>query len=184
GDQKYYLRKYRGFPAWGADVFLILNVLVMTSCSVLAIARRYTEYAVGGLFAVVVSQSLGYGLLFDSSFIFRTLSVCGGLLMLLADSMLSSRRSARNTLFAGLPSISETDRTTYIQLFGRILLVFLFLGFIFGGELSVARLVVAIVSFAGCVMVVIGFKAKWSAWMLITFLSISNVVLNNWWTLH
>ncbi|KAI9364376.1 SURF4 family-domain-containing protein [Zopfochytrium polystomum] len=182
-DQKYYLRKYRGFPTWGADIFLILNVLTMVSCSVLAISKRYTEYAVGGLFVVVVSQSFGYGLIFDSSFLFRTLSVCGGLLMLLADGMLTNRRS-KNLLFAGLPTLSETDRTVYIQLFGRILLVFLFLSFIFAGELTLVRLIVAIISFAGCVMVVIGFKAKWSAWMLITFLSISNVVLNNWWSLH
>ncbi|KAJ3415480.1 hypothetical protein HDV05_004922 [Chytridiales sp. JEL 0842] len=180
-DQKYYLRKYRGFPWITSDLFLMLNVLTMITCSCMAIAKKYTEYAVAGLFAVVLSQSLGYGLLFDSSFLFRTLSVCGGLLMLLADAMNSSKR---RTIFAGLPTLSETDRTTYIQLFGRILLVFLFMSFIFAGELSMIRLVVALISFVGCIMVVIGFKAKWSAWMLITFLSISNVVLNNWWTLH
>ncbi|KAJ3321713.1 hypothetical protein HDU76_014036 [Blyttiomyces sp. JEL0837] len=180
-DQKYYLRRYRGFPVVTADIFLIMNVLAMVSCSVLAIMKKYTEYAVAGLFAVVVSQSLGYGLIFDSSFLFRTLSVCGGLLMLLADGLMSSKR---RTIFAGLPSISETDRTTYIQLFGRILLVFLFMSFIFAGEITLVRLIVALISFVGCVMVVIGFKAKWSALMLITFLSISNVVLNNWWSLH
>ncbi|KAJ3214233.1 hypothetical protein HDU67_001940 [Dinochytrium kinnereticum] len=180
GDQKYYLKKYRGFAAWGADIFLCLNVLIMTAGSILAILKRYTEYAVIGLFLVVVSQSIGYGLVFDPSFLMRTLSVCGGLLMLLADAWSSKKR----TIFAGLPSINETDRSTYLQLFGRILLVFLFMSFIFAGEITLARIVVALIAFVGCIMVVIGFKAKWSAWLLITFLSISNVVLNNWWSLH
>lgn len=98
----------------------------MSIGSGLAIAKRYTEYAVGALFGVVVSQTFGYGLLFDLSFLFRNLSVIGGLLMLLADGMLSRRKN----LFAGLPSINEADRSTYIMLFGRILLVFLFMSFV------------------------------------------------------
>jgi uncharacterized membrane protein YphA (DoxX/SURF4 family) len=43
---------------------------------------------------------------------------------------------------------------------------------------------VSLLGLVGCVMVVIGFKARHTAWMLITILCISNVVLNNWWTLH
>ncbi|KAI9104487.1 SURF4 family-domain-containing protein [Phlyctochytrium arcticum] len=180
GDQIYYLQRHRGFPWLTAEVFLGLNVLTMMVGSIAAIAKKYTEYAVPALFAVIVSQSLGYGLLFDSGFFFRNLSVAGGLLMLLADSMASKRR----TIFAGIPSVSENNKATYFQLFGRILLVFLFMSFVFAGEFSALRVAVSLVALAGCVMVVVGFKAKWSAWMLVTFLSISNVVLNNWWNLH
>jgi uncharacterized membrane protein YphA (DoxX/SURF4 family) len=169
-----------GFPWLTAEIFLFCNVVAMLVCSVLAIAKRYTEYAVAGLFAVVLTQSIGYGLIFESSFFFRTLSVVGGLLMLLADSYASKKKS----LFAGLPSLSENDRSMYIQLAGRILLVFLFMSFILAGEFSFLRLVVSLFSLVGCFMVVIGFKARWSAWILITFLSISNVLLNNWWNLH
>ncbi|KAI8921157.1 hypothetical protein PhCBS80983_g03743 [Powellomyces hirtus] len=179
-DQLHYLQKFRGFPWLTAEVFLALNVLVMTVGSIAAIIKKHTEYAVAGLACVIVSQSLGYGLLFDSAFFFRNLSVAGGLLMLLADAMASKRK----TIFAGLPSLNETDKATYLQLFGRILLVFLFLSFIFAGEFSALRVAVSLVALVGCVMVVVGFKAKWSAWMLVTFLSISNVVLNNWWNLH
>ncbi|KAJ3181259.1 hypothetical protein HDU87_001388 [Geranomyces variabilis] len=179
-DQLFYLQRHRGFPWLTAEVFLGLNVLTMTAGSLFAIAKKHTEYAVAGLALVIVSQSLGYGLLFDSAFFFRNLSVAGGLLMLLADSMASKRK----TIFAGLPSLNETDRATYLQLFGRILLVFLFMSFIFAGEFSALRVAVSIVALVACVMVVVGFKAKWSAWMLVTFLSISNVVLNNWWNLH
>ncbi|KAJ3081888.1 hypothetical protein HK102_002075, partial [Quaeritorhiza haematococci] len=180
GDQVYYLERHRGFRWSTAEIFLGLNVMVMLAGSILATAKKYTEIAVGGLFLVIVSQSIGYGLIFDSGFFFRNLSVMGGLLMLLADAFSSKKKS----VFAGLPSLTDNDRSTYLQLFGRILLVFLFMSFIFAGEFSALRLVVSVVSMIGCIMVVVGFKAKWSAWILITFLSISNFVLNNWWNLH
>ena len=51
------------------------------------------------------SPGLGYGLLFDLSFFLRNLSVVGGLLMVLSDSLANKKK-----LFAGLPSLSETDR--------------------------------------------------------------------------
>jgi ER-derived vesicles protein len=69
------------------------------------ILKRYTEFAVGGLLSVVVIQGFGYGLIFDMDFFLRNLSVTGGLFMVFSDSMVS-----RKSLFAGLPSISETDR--------------------------------------------------------------------------
>ena len=69
------------------------------------ISKKYTEFAVGGLLSVVVIQGFGYGLIFDMNFFLRDLSIIGGLFMVFSDSMVS-----RRTLFAGLPSISETDR--------------------------------------------------------------------------
>ena len=148
--------------------------------SILAILRKHTEIAVTGLGGVIISQWIGYGLIFDGNFFLRNLSVAGGLLMLLADAYSSNKKK----LFAGLPSINETDKSTYLQLFGRILLVFLFLTFVFSGEFSILRLVVSLVGLVSCVMVVIGFKAKYTAWFLIALLCVSNVALNNWWSLH
>ncbi len=69
------------------------------------ILKRFSEYAVAGLLAVVIIQGFGYGLIFDLNFFLRNLSVIGGLLMVFSDSMVT-----RKKLFAGLPSISETDR--------------------------------------------------------------------------
>lgn len=179
-DQITYLRRHQGFP-WGlAEVFLFVNVVVMLIGSSLAIAKKHSEVAVAGLAGVIISQWIGYGLIFDSNFFLRNMSVFGGLMMLLADAYSAKRKK----LFAGLPTLNETDRTTYLQLFGRILLVFLFLTFVFSGEFSFLRMVVAVIGFIGCVMVVVGFKAKYTAWFLVALLSISNVLLNNWWTLH
>ena len=69
------------------------------------ISKRHTEWAVGGLLTVVIMQAIGYGLIFDLNFFLRNLSVIGGLLMVFSDSMYT-----RRTLFAGLPTLSETDR--------------------------------------------------------------------------
>ena len=83
----------------------VLSLQTMLIGSGAVITKRYTEYAVGGLLGVVIIQALGYGLIFDLNFFLRNLSVIGGLLMVFSDSMVSRRKP-----FAGLPSISETDR--------------------------------------------------------------------------
>lgn len=178
-DQLLYLQDYRHIP-WGiTHVFLIVNVIAMVSCSVLVIGRRYSEYAVSGLLGVVVTQAFGYGLIFDLNFFLRNLSVVGGLLMVLSDSF-----HRKKFAFAGLPQLDEKDKKMYFQLAGRILLIFLFAGFVFSGEWSISRILVSLLGLVACVMVAVGFKAKLSAVLLVVILSIFNILINNWWTLH
>ncbi|KZS97249.1 SURF4-domain-containing protein [Sistotremastrum niveocremeum HHB9708] len=178
-DQCWYLEKHRHFPKFFSNLFLFLNVITMITCAPAVILKRYSEFAVCGLLAVVIVQGFGYGLIFDLNFFLRNLSVVGGLLMVFSDSMTS-----RKAIFAGLPSLSENDRRKYFQLAGRILLIFLFIGFILQGQWSIARVFVSIVGLAACIMVAIGFKAKWSAAFLVIVLSIFNVFINNWWSIH
>lgn len=149
----------------------------MSSCSSLVIIRRYSDYAVAGLMGVVVAQALGYGLIFDLNFFLRNLSVIGGLLMVLSDSWVR-----KTTAFAGLPQIDEKDRKMYFQLAGRVLLIFLFIGFVFSGSWTLWRIIVSGIGFVACVMVVVGFKAKFSATLLVVILSIFNLLVNNFWT--
>ncbi|EZF27084.1 hypothetical protein H112_00886 [Trichophyton rubrum D6] len=165
---------------WGiTHLFLIVNVVVMLCCSVLVIARKHSEYAVAGLLGVVVAQALGYGLLIDITFIVRNLSVIGGLLMVLSDSWVRKK-----FMPAGLPQLEEKDRKMYVQFAGRVLLIFLFIGFVFSGEWSLWRIIVSCIGLVASVMVVVGFKAKWSAVILVVVLSVFNVLVNNFWTLH
>ncbi|KAJ2925105.1 hypothetical protein H1R20_g12011, partial [Candolleomyces eurysporus] len=179
GDQIWYLQNHRHFP-WGiSHLFLLFNVLTMLVGSTAVIRKLYTEYAVGGLLGVVIIQGFGYGLIFDLNFFLRNLSVIGGLFMVFSDSMIS-----RKSGFAGLPQITETDRKKYFLLAGRVLLIFLFLGFILQGQWTVMRVIVSIIGFAACIMVAVGFKAKWSAAFLVIVLSIFNVFANNWWSVH
>jgi len=163
---------------WGlTHIFLITNVIAMITCSGMVISRKHSDYAVCGLIGVVVTQALGYGLIFDLNFFLRNLSVMGGLLMVLSDSWVRKSKA-----FAGLPSIDEKDRKMYFQLAGRVLLIFLFIGFIFSGTWNIWRVLVAVLGFVACVMVVVGFKAKFSAIMLVVILSVFNVLVNNFWT--
>jgi len=155
----------------------MVNVIAMAICSTLVIMRKYPEYAVGGLIGVVITQALGYGLIFDLNFFLRNLSVMGGLLMVLSDSWVRKTKA-----FAGLPQIEEKDRKMYFQLAGRVLLIFLFVGFVFSGEWSFGRIAVSLVGLVACVMVVVGFKAKFSAILLVVILSIFNILVNNFWT--
>lgn len=149
----------------------------MCSCSTLVIIRKYTEYAVFGLIGVVITQALGYGLIFDLNFFLRNLSVMGGLLMVLSDSWVRRKFAP-----AGLPMPAEKDRKKYIQLAGRILLILLFVGFIWSGNWGFARIVVSLFGLVACVMVAVGFKAKFSATLLVVILSVFNLVVNNFWT--
>ncbi|CAJ0752930.1 19969_t:CDS:2, partial [Entrophospora sp. SA101] len=110
-----------------------LRILFQWS-SFLIIKRKYLEYAVLSLFLVILSQSIGYGLFFELNFFLRSLSVTGGLLMVLSDAF-----SKRKSVFADLPQLSERD---------------------------------------------LGFKAKWSATFLVLFLSVFNVLINNFWSVH
>ncbi|GAW21636.1 hypothetical protein EKO27_g2069 [Xylaria grammica] len=178
-DQLVYLNSYRHIPNGLTHLFLIVNVIAMVSCSTLVIIRKYSDYAVAGLMGVVVTQALGYGLIFDLNFFLRNLSVIGGLVMVLSDSWVRKTKA-----FAGLPTLDEKDKKMYFQLAGRVLLIGLFIGFVFSGEWTIWRIVVSAIGFVACVMVVVGFKAKFSATLLVVILSVFNLLVNNFWTLH
>lgn len=178
-DQLVYLHDYRHIPSGITHLFLIVNVVAMFASSLMIIVRKHSEYAVMGLIGVVITQALGYGLIFDLNFFLRNLSVMGGLLMVLSDSWVRKKFAP-----AGLPQLDEKDRKMYFQLAGRVLLIFLFIGFVFAGDWSVGRVAVILVGLVACVMVVVGFKAKWSAIILVMILSVFNVFVNNFWTLH
>lgn len=70
------------------------------------------------------------------------------------------------------------------MLAGRILLIFLFVGFILRGQWSISRVFVSVVGLVACIMVAVGFKAKWSAGFLVLMLSVFNVFINNFWSIH
>ncbi len=68
------------------------------------------------------SQTIAYSILWDMQFLFRNLALCGALLLVLAESRVEGR-----SLFPGVPSLGENKPKEYLQLAGRILLVFMFL---------------------------------------------------------
>ncbi|KAI8368936.1 SURF4 family-domain-containing protein [Blakeslea trispora] len=178
-DQINFMEHTRHFPRGISHIFLGLNVLTMIVASFCIVAKKHQAYATYGLMGVIVAQAFGYGLIFDMSFFLRNLSVMGGLIMVLSETMVK-----RKQMFAALPQMSETNRRMYLQLAGRILLIFLFIGSAFHGDWSLLRMTVSLLGLAACVMVAVGFKAKWSAMFLVLFLSVLNVFVNNFWSVQ
>lgn len=68
-----------------------------------------------------IIQTVAYSILWDVQFLFRNLALIGSLLLVLAES-----RSEGKSLFPGIPSLGENKPKEYMQLTGRILLVFMF----------------------------------------------------------
>lgn len=112
-----------------------------------------------------------------NNLIYRSLALGGGLLLLWAES-----QTEHKSLFAGVPSLDQKTPKTYMQLAGRILLVFMFLSLL-KFDMSPLQIVMNIVSTALMVMVTIGYKTKLSALVLVIFLSVFNFWFNAWWSI-
>ena len=76
----------------------------------------------------------------------------------------------------------ETNPRISFLLAGRILLIFLFLGFILQGSWSIARVFVSVVGLAACIMVAVGFKAKWSAAFLVLVFALGRLM--HWYSMN
>ncbi|KAI8384091.1 SURF4 family-domain-containing protein [Blakeslea trispora] len=184
-DQIFYLEKGRSLHLYLATALVTFNAVSMILCSTCILFKRYVGAAVATLCFVVFDQALAYGLFFDMMFLLRNLSVTGGLLLCMSESILKKKSSNKSiSMFASLPQISVNDRHKYFQLAGRSLLVLLFVGFILNGEWNYLRMTVSLIGLAACIMVVVGFRAKWSATFLVAILCTINLLVNNWWSVN
>ncbi|KAG5363823.1 ER-derived vesicles protein [Yarrowia sp. B02] len=177
-DQVYYITNFKHIPKFITVIFLLLNVVAMIAGSFMVTAKKRIEVGCGLLVGVIVTQALAYGLIFDFGFILRNLSVIGGLFIALNDAFVKDK-SKRG--LPGLPSIDDKDRSKYVLLAGRILLVVMFTSFILNMTWTLSRVLVSIVGIAACSMVVIGFKARVSAFLLCIILFIFNITANSYW---
>lgn len=98
-------------------------------------------------------------------------------MLLFAETMQESR-----SLFAGVPTMGDSQRPkNYLVLLGRALLVLMFLS-LMRLEGSPIKMLEIIVGSVLMVLVLIGFKTKLSALILVTWLFCLNIYLNNWWS--
>ncbi|CAH7688853.1 ER-derived vesicles protein ERV29, partial [Phakopsora pachyrhizi] len=116
----------------------------------------------------------------------QNLSLIGGLLMVLSNSLSKHNNPKANAIFASLPNLigTKTESRTYLQLAGRILLILLFVGFLTSGAFTFICGLVSLISLLASLMVVIGFKAKWSTMFLDLVLLVPNIIVNNWRSVH
>ena len=177
-QQQRYMINVRGYSSFITFLFLWFNIIGQLGGSILAILKKWTPYTVLCLFLTTVSQTIAYGLIGDKLTIFRGLSVTGGLLLLLSDYFVKEK-----TLYAGLPEIDEDTETNYFRLAGRLLLVFLFLTqFLSSSSWTFSTVLMVLVCGVGCILVIIGYKAKETALFISLFLIVFDVCVNHWWS--
>ena len=104
-----------------ATTFVLLNLVGQLGAVAMVLARFHVDIACGALFFIVILQTVAYGILFDIQFLFRNLALIGALLLVVAESRVDSK-----SLFAGVPSLGINKPKMYLQLAGRVLLVFMF----------------------------------------------------------
>ncbi|ODV80605.1 SURF4-domain-containing protein [Suhomyces tanzawaensis NRRL Y-17324] len=177
-EQVYYLHNYRHIWRWFTLTFLFFNVITMLTASTLLVLRKHSVIATSTLVAVVFCQGLAYGLIFDGQFILRNLSVVGGLVLAFSDSLVRDKRSLN---MPGLPMLDNQDNKKYFLLAGRLLLIFLFLGFVFSASWSVTRVFIILIGVVSCGSIVVGYKTKFAAFILTVLLFTYNVFVNTFW---
>ncbi len=177
-DQVYYMWNYRHIPYSITILFFIYNLIAMFSGSIMIIIRRKIEWATIALLSVVVTQALAYGLIFEWTFFLRNLSVIGGLVIVFSDSYVRDMRALN---MPGLPMLEFKDNKKYFLLAGRVLIVFLFIGFSISKNWSFWRILVSIIGFIACAFIIIGYKAKFAALLLGSLLTIFDITVNHFW---
>ncbi|EDX12834.1 GD20359 [Drosophila simulans] len=162
-EQREYMDMSWGCGKFLATVFVLVNLLGQLGGCGMVMARFKVDIAVGLLFFIVVLQTVAYSILWDFQFLLRNFALIGALLLVLAEARIEGR-----SLFAGLA--------------GRILLAFMFITLI-RFELSVWQVIQDIIGSILMVLVVLGYKTKLSALILVALLTVLNLYHNAWWTI-
>merc|ERR1712165_603021 len=168
--------------SWGcgwflATLFVVVNLLGQLGGVTMVMLRLKVDIACGILFGIVFLQTIAYSILWDMQFLFRNLALVGALLLVLAES-----RSEGRSLFPGVPSLGENKPKEYLQLVGRVLLVFMFVTLL-RFDTSPMQILQNVVGSILMVLVTIGYKTKLSAFVLTLWLFVLNVYFNAFWTI-
>ena len=168
--------------SWGcgwflATTFVLINLVGQLGAVAMVLTRIKVDIACGVLFFVLILQTIADSILWDLLFLFRNLSLIGALLLVLAESRVEDK-----SLMAGVPNMGENKPNMYLQLAGRILLIFMFLTLL-SFEMSAMQIIQNLVGLLLMVLVTIGYKTKLSALVLITWLNIINFYFRAWWTI-
>jgi uncharacterized membrane protein YphA (DoxX/SURF4 family) len=98
------------------------------------------------------------------------------LLLLLAESSGEGK-----TMLAGIPSTGISQTKNYMQLAGRLLVIFMFLT-LFKFDMSIVQVVGLIIGLVFMAGVVLGYKTKVCAFILMLWLTCFNFIMNPWWS--
>lgn len=168
--------------SWGcgwflATMFVVINLIGQLGGVAMVMFKQKVDIACGMLFFIVVLQTIAYSILWDMQFLFRNLALVGALLLVLAES-----KAEGKSLFPGVPSLGENKPKEYMQLIGRILLVFMF-ATLLRFDTSLMQMTQNVVGSILMVLVTIGYKTKLSSFVLSLWLFVLNVYFNAFWTI-
>lgn len=190
-SQLQYMVEYRNWGIYASRLFLSFCMYGMLFGSICALFTQLIPFASILLSSIIVLQTIGYGLFTHAPFILRNLSLLGAVLLLYYEYLkknptsLSDIRRRKGLQLPGLPTIDPIEKGRYISLFGRIMLVLLFLTLIGDYNLfSFRSIALTIVTLVACILISLGYKAKHSALVLVCLLCVSNVIFNQWWQLE
>jgi len=160
-----------------AYAFIMYNLIGQLGSVGMVLLRLKIDLACFNLFFTVLLQTIAYSILWDIQFLFRNFALCGALLLVLAESKVEDK-----SLFAGVPSLGENKTKSYLQLAGRILMVFMFLTLL-KFDMAPSQMMQNLVGSILMVLVMVGYKTKLSALILVTWLNLLNFYFNAWWTI-
>jgi len=175
GEQRDYISSTWGCGQFFASLFVLINMVGQLGSCGGVLVRKQVQIMCYILFFIIGLQTVAYSILWDLKFLARNLALVGAVLLLLAESKSESR-----SLFAGVPQLDTTTPKSYLQLGGRVLLVFMFmtlLHFTFSPVDLIQNLVGSALMFLVC----IGHKTKLSAMVLVLWLSVLNLYQNQFW---
>lgn len=169
-----------------AIAFLIFSVLAQGVGAFLVLINKKITFAASLLLAFIFFLILIYGFALPASlhhqgrwaFIFRSLSIVGGLLMLIADEK-CRKASASSYYFAGIPVLEEPLKMAHaLQAAGRLLLAVLCFQFYWHGW------VYGVITTVCALSIIVGFGTTYSSLFLSVFLAVANIVGNTFWDVH
>ena len=175
-----------------ASLCLAVASALQLTCSALILRPRWlgpsrVTPASTALVVFVAVQPLLYGQTADVDSLCRSVTLVGGLLLLLWGENLRRWRATSN----GMPLDFQSLNTHRLQLAGRLLLTFVFFFQALWSENGGLHTVIARPTVLGAafvaalfglaVFISVGFKTEWSALSLVVFLGVTNVWLNPFW---
>jgi len=195
-EQIHYMTAVMKFNYYVSVVVLLLSAATQLGSSLLVLRPEMykpsrVKPACYALLMFVVIQPFMYGQATDVDFMCRSITLAGGLLLLI---WAENDRQARNEMNTGLPQGVQGAGADRLQLTGRLSLTFLFffqalysenggLHKLFTAP-SFFTVVSSLLLLTLSVLVCIGFKTEWSAIVLVAVLGISNLWMYPFWAVH
>ncbi|XP_038627286.1 surfeit locus protein 4-like [Tachyglossus aculeatus] len=159
-----------------ATSFVFINMSGQLVGCVLLLTRKFVPYTCFGLYGIIFMQVIAYNVLWNPKFLMRNMALGGGLLLLVSELQLEGRSK-----FVGNARMDGIFPRQYMQLCGRVLLVFMFLSLLHF-EVSAFSIFQDVFGVVMIVLVAIGFRTKLAATTLVIWLFILNLAKNAFWT--